>query len=344
MEMPPIRYATTSDGLRIAYLHYPGASPPFLTVSTPGVPPLSLRATMPAYGAGRWPRFLRGRAGVYFDWRGTGSSDPIAGELSIDDLVADLDAVTNAIGEPVDATFVGRASMAGCLHAARNLGRYRSIQITGGAVRAGENWQGMQSRPGWERNYREHLRSLARSYFDVSAAEALRLAAHWEQGVPAHVRSAYLEADRGVDLTTVLPLIAVPTLVTALNPSDYEPASLIAALLPDSVIALHEPRATGPESGDTDREEWDRLLGTRLGDLPSQPVSVPEAARNRSAMTAREREVLAAIASGASNAEIATAMTISLRTVEYHVANIYSKLGVHSRVAAANVAREQGLL
>ncbi|MCA9830085.1 MAG: response regulator transcription factor [Dehalococcoidia bacterium] len=343
METPPTRYATTSDGQRIAYLHYPGVSPPFLTVSTPGVPPLSLRATMPAYGAGRWPRFLRGRAGVYFDWRGTGGSDPIAGQMSLHDLVADIDAVASAIGEPVDANFVGRASLAGCLHAVRNQARYRSIQITGGAIRAGENWQGLHSRPGWERNYREHLRSLARSYFDVSAAEAMRLAAHWEQGVPAHVRSAYLEADRGVDLTTVLPLITLPALVMALNPSDYEPAALMAALLPDSVLSLREPRASGPESGDTDREEWDRLLGARLGDLPSQPIPNSETTRRGFALTARERETLVALASGASNAEIAAAMTLSPRTVEYHLANIYSKLGVHSRVAAVNAARELGL-
>jgi DNA-binding NarL/FixJ family response regulator len=70
----------------------------------------------------------------------------------------------------------------------------------------------------------------------------------------------------------------------------------------------------------------------------AQPVSpaFPE-------LTEREREILAWIAEGASNAEIAAKLTISPKTVRNHVSNIFNKLQVTDRVQAALRAREAGL-
>jgi DNA-binding NarL/FixJ family response regulator len=60
-------------------------------------------------------------------------------------------------------------------------------------------------------------------------------------------------------------------------------------------------------------------------------------------LTTREAEVLALVAAGLSNQEIADRLFISPKTASVHVSNIYDKLGVNSRVAAAGVAQELGL-
>lgn len=60
-------------------------------------------------------------------------------------------------------------------------------------------------------------------------------------------------------------------------------------------------------------------------------------------LTERERELLALIAGGHTNAEIAAALTISVKTVRNHVSNILNKLQVVDRVQAALRAREAGL-
>jgi DNA-binding NarL/FixJ family response regulator len=60
-------------------------------------------------------------------------------------------------------------------------------------------------------------------------------------------------------------------------------------------------------------------------------------------LTDREREILTLIARGESNADIARALTISVKTVRNHVSNIFSKLQVADRVQAAIRAREAGL-
>jgi DNA-binding NarL/FixJ family response regulator len=79
-----------------------------------------------------------------------------------------------------------------------------------------------------------------------------------------------------------------------------------------------------------------RLMNFFTEPVVAQPPSFPE-------LTAREREVLELIARGQSNAEIAKALVISLKTVRNHVSNIFNKMQVTDRVQAAIRAREAGM-
>jgi DNA-binding NarL/FixJ family response regulator len=78
-------------------------------------------------------------------------------------------------------------------------------------------------------------------------------------------------------------------------------------------------------------------------------VSIPARKRqttrsNAAGLTAREAEVLALLAEGLSNTELAGRLFISPKTVDHHVSSILSKLGAANRRQAADVGRQMGLL
>jgi DNA-binding NarL/FixJ family response regulator len=60
-------------------------------------------------------------------------------------------------------------------------------------------------------------------------------------------------------------------------------------------------------------------------------------------LTEREREILALVASGASNRQIGEALFITEGTVKNHLSNILAKMGVRDRTQAALKAKELGL-
>jgi len=74
---------------------------------------------------------------------------------------------------------------------------------------------------------------------------------------------------------------------------------------------------------------------TRAEPAPAPPVFAQ--------LSAREREVLTVLAEGVTNQQLADRLFISERTANRHLSNIFTKLGVRTRTAAARVAIEAGL-
>jgi non-specific serine/threonine protein kinase len=70
----------------------------------------------------------------------------------------------------------------------------------------------------------------------------------------------------------------------------------------------------------------------------------PSGTGKESGLTLRELEILYLVADGSTDREIAEALFVSVRTVNSHLGNIMSKLGVANRRAAASLARERGWL
>ena len=75
----------------------------------------------------------------------------------------------------------------------------------------------------------------------------------------------------------------------------------------------------------------------RLRQRPS-----PNGAGVRAELSERELEIIELVAQGLTNQEIAAALTISKRTVDNHVSNIFTKTGAKNRVALLNWALDHG--
>ncbi|MEJ2856349.1 MULTISPECIES: response regulator transcription factor [unclassified Saccharothrix] len=85
----------------------------------------------------------------------------------------------------------------------------------------------------------------------------------------------------------------------------------------------------------------------RLGDTDAAERERAAAGGSRPApggLTAREVDVLALVAQGRTNREVAAALVLSEKTVARHLANIYLKLGLPTRTAAAAYAFDHGLV
>jgi len=66
--------------------------------------------------------------------------------------------------------------------------------------------------------------------------------------------------------------------------------------------------------------------------------------KERFSLTRRELEIVAAVAAGESNKEIAERLAISKDTIKHHLSNVFDKTGVFSRVELAAFAMNHGLI
>jgi DNA-binding NarL/FixJ family response regulator len=114
---------------------------------------------------------------------------------------------------------------------------------------------------------------------------------------------------------------------------DVRPAELVTAIRTvASGDAVVSPRVTR------------RLLDEYARALPVSSAGRAERYPQLSTLTEREREVLAAVARGLSNAEIAATLHVSEATVKSHVGRILAKLGLRDRVQVVVLAYETGLI
>ncbi len=104
----------------------------------------------------------------------------------------------------------------------------------------------------------------------------------------------------------------------------------------DQAVLLRAVRAVANGESLFSPEIATRLIQFFANLKPSAPELFPE-------LTTREREILALIAEGAANTDIAEKLVLSMKTVRNHVSNIFNKLQVADRAQAAIRAREMGL-
>lgn len=203
---------------------------------------------------------------------------------------------------------------------------------------------GIQSTQGYPAEAIRHYQDALRAYYGVgerwiSAVVVLEIAWEFVQRQPTLAARLFGVGDHLMASIGHAPMGGLrtpPNRWRHLKPDPGDPEAWDAAytagfaepLEPaiDAILALSYPEAIAPPAPPLD---------------PRNEAS--PASRPMPALSQREREVLACIAAGRTDREIATALGISYRTTTTYVANIFAKLNVRSRAGAAAIAVRFGL-
>jgi DNA-binding CsgD family transcriptional regulator len=130
----------------------------------------------------------------------------------------------------------------------------------------------------------------------------------------------------GTEVSHAMTRLHLNGLVRRLGPREWAPCDPRVGWVLGGALHRHTDDAYRSDEGSTARSDPDKASGGRLD---------PAVGR----LTLREQEILALLAEGYTNAEIAQQLIISTNTVKYHLRSIYQALGVSSRLQAAAVAR-----
>ncbi len=151
------------------------------------------------------------------------------------------------------------------------------------------------------------------------------------------------------DLRQRLPAARVLVLTTYAEQDSIVPALQAGArgyLTKDASAEQIEAAIRAVHAGQTylDPAVQERLVAAIVSQPPADPVgSKARGGQLPGGLTAREAEVLALLASGLSNAEIARQLYLSHATVKTHVNRIFAKTGARDRAQAVRYAYQHGL-
>lgn len=151
----------------------------------------------------------------------------------------------------------------------------------------------------------------------------------------------------GLDATRLLMGLPHPPKVIAMTAMDVDDLVVQAVVAgAHSFLSKDEPPHTFHQSvravaaGNTlfSTESLRRIVAGHL-----DPVEVPDPAA-LAVLSERERDVLQELATGASNADIASRLFLSETTIKTHISAVFTKLGTRNRVEAALAAFRAGLV
>jgi DNA-binding CsgD family transcriptional regulator/pimeloyl-ACP methyl ester carboxylesterase len=335
MTEPRIRYSLSQGGVRIAFWAI-GSGYPIVQLPSPTASNLQKEWASPDTRA--WYESLaQDFMVVRYDQRGLGLSDRSVGNLSMKAMVDDLDSVVRALGFRSFALFAGAAAAPVAIeYAAEN--ESVSHLILWHAVAKGSEF--------FEAEERRALQVLAKEDWHLFSLAAASAYSGWTSGENTRAQASILEdagpefffrmvdAERVFDARRFLPNVRAKTLV--LHRRNYTAVDISNSLF----LASHIPDARleilGGASGIywRDEEVVEAVRGFLAEDIAAAWLGSIDLESNDSinSVTVRERGVLRLVASGLGNAEVAARLGISIHTVERHLANVYEKWGVHSRV------------
>jgi DNA-binding CsgD family transcriptional regulator/pimeloyl-ACP methyl ester carboxylesterase len=170
---------------------------------------------------------------------------------------------------------------------------------------------------------------------------ARQFAEYMRASISQAMYSQYLHAFRDVDVTSLLPRVACPALVfhrRDVAKFELGVSQKLAAGLANARLVVAEGKSTALFGEDL--ANITDTIESFLKETCDQTDSTLSSAR----LTVRERQVLRLLSAGKSNRDIAAVLEVSVHTVDRHLANIFAKIGAHTRLEAALFAVNHGLL
>jgi len=346
MTEPQVRYVRSADGVNIAYYEM-GEGVPFVSLS---IPYSHLHTELRV--ASMYESIAREARVVLYDPRGFGLSERDIDDFSLPAMVHDLEAVVERLGIPPFVLQANGASASpiALAYAAMHQERVSHL-ILGNAIAKPEllmveQISGVLALPGADwRFVSESIARFTQGWDDPDASD--ELAALLRDSITLESFRLWFEHFVTWDASDLLPTVKARALLTVTSGHGWfglEQARAMAATMPNARLALIEGRtaAERAEAYVGAIRQFFRVPATqenRLDGAGGDPVrrALPDG------LTAREAEVLRLIAGGRSNREISEQLTLSVRTVARHIANIYSKIGTRNKAEATDYAHRRGL-
>jgi pimeloyl-ACP methyl ester carboxylesterase/DNA-binding CsgD family transcriptional regulator len=177
----------------------------------------------------------------------------------------------------------------------------------------------------------------------VGSTEHERFARLQRESASAETAAALLGLVYRLDVRAHLPLVRQPAMVVHRRDDRAVPYRLgreVAAAIPRATFVPLQGNSHFPWHGDVDSV----VRACRQALAPQQSVSSDAVGAEPILLSSREREILACVARGLGDREIAEQLVLSPHTIHRHVANIRHKLGRGTRTAAVAEAARLGLL
>jgi DNA-binding NarL/FixJ family response regulator len=158
--------------------------------------------------------------------------------------------------------------------------------------------------------------------------------------------AVYNAVNASIDLTDLLPLVKVPTLVIHEAPfpfGSYELCRGVAARIPGARLVIVTENSIAGRVHDANVTAINGFLRSTAADAHRSdgPTTLPTTLAR---LTARELQVLRLVAAGSTNKEIAGALGVAVSTLERHPSSLYTKIDARGRADAIAYALRHGLV
>ena len=339
-----VSFTTSADGTRIAWSRH-GSGPPLVRVAT-WLTHLDYDWSSPVWA--HWLSELGARFTVIrYDERGSGLSDRDPPAYGLDQWVEDLEAVVAAAGlTEFSVLGMSQAGAVAVEFAHRHPEMVVNLILWGAYSRGVSarditakqreeielQWQ--MIKVGWGRADPIYRRVFTSSLIPGASEEQMR----WfddlqRRSMSSEAAMASSQARAMVDVTSSASSIAVRTLVLHADGDarvPFEEGRRLAGLIPGArFVSVHGQNHILL----VDEPGWPEFFDELTAFAGATTAKPPSAE-----LTARELDVLRLVAQGCSNEDCGSQLSMSTRTVERHLSNIYAKLSITGKSARAAAA------